>query len=365
LSSHEDEKMRIGSTRPTPARAARAFMIAVTLSTAPAFGLPGDLATSYQVNDDDPIKSIPTPEQRDANPLEFGYFLQDLIARAEGAFEKKDWARSVKYYEALARTSPDAAISFSRLCVGYAELGRIEIAAGNCGRAIERGGARVIDHLRFAGLTLAKPVFGTKDAEDVEASLAHVRAHIAQAAQTASAKVPSPAPAPSASGARSKEDIKRDFLARQEARLAALGKKEADPPRTADLATEVEVFACKVGIRLRDAARLDRCLVALREQKAKEALLLPFEWANALLRKDQARAVALLARAKSLGLPASTLEAMQAEQKNALAPAGILGVFTRSPIVPVLLFLGLSSVAAVGWFGLRRWKRRESPAVQA
>jgi hypothetical protein len=331
------------------------------LSAAPAFALPGDLATNYQVNDEDPIKSIPTPEQRDANPLEFGYFLQDLIARAEGAFEKKDWARSVKYYEALARTSPEAAISFSRLCVGYAELGKVEIAAGNCGRAIQLGGARVIDHLRFAGLTLAKPAFGPKDAEDVEASLAHVRAHIVQ---TAPPKVLRPATAPSASGERTKEEIKRDFLALQDKRLAALGSKDVEPPNNASLATEVEVFACKVGIRLRDTVRLDRCLAALREQKANEALLLPFEWANALIRKDKPRATALIERARSLGLPANTIEAMQTEQANTLAPAGILGFFKRSPIVPVLSLLGLLSVAGVGWFGLRRWKRRTSPVVQ-
>jgi hypothetical protein len=335
------------------------------LSTGHAFALPGDLATRYTVDDEKPIESIPTPEQRDADPLEFGYFIQDLIARAEGAFEKKEWERSVRYYEALARTIPEAAVSYSRLCVGYAELGKVEIAAANCGRAVQLSGAKVLDHLRFVGLTLKKPAFTIKDASDVEASLAHLRAHVASKAPPKVLRAEAPA-APSTSAERSKEDIKRDFLALRERRaLADLGAREAEPKNDGALATEIEVFACKIGIRLRDAARLDRCLGALREQKANEALLLPFEWAVALIRKDQVRAAALMERAKSRGLPPSAIRAMQVEQENTFAVGGIRGFFERSPLLPIVSLAGLLSVAGIGWFGLRRWKRRAASTVQA
>jgi hypothetical protein len=334
--------------------------LSVALSSAPAFALPGDLATNYRVDDENPIRSIPTPEQRDADPIEFGYFIQDLIARAEGAFEKKEWERSVKYYEALARAIPEAAVSYSRLCVGYAELGKVEVAAANCGRAVQLSGAKVLDHLRFVGLTLQKPVFTVKDAEDAEASLAHLRAHVASKAPPKVLRADAGA-TPSASGARSKEDIKRDFLALRERRaLEDLGAREPEPKNDAALATEVEVFACKVGIRLRDAARLERCLAALEEQKTNPALRLPFEWASALIRKDEARAAALLDRAKSHGLPASAIQAMQTEQESAFASAGIRGVFRRSPMIPVLSLLGLLAVAGIGWFGVRRYRRRQS-----
>jgi hypothetical protein len=343
--------------------APRVLALGVMLAGAPASALPGDLATKYQVDDENPVKSVPSPEQRDADPIEFGYFIQDLIARAEGAFQKKEWERSVKYYEALARTIPDAAVSYSRLCVGYAELGKVEIAAANCGRAVQLSGAKVLDHLRFVGLTLKKPTFTAKDAEDAEASLAHLRAHVASKAPPKVLRADSSA-APSVSTERSKEEIKREFLALRERRaLEDLGAREPEPKNDGALATEVEVFACKVGIRLRDAARLDRCLAALKEQKTNPALLLPFEWASALIRKDELQATALIERAKSHGLPASAIQAMQAEQENTFAPAGILGLFKRAPMVPVLSLVGLLAVAGIGWFGVKRWKRRTGSAA--
>ncbi|MEN9581591.1 MAG: hypothetical protein RJA70_4600, partial [Pseudomonadota bacterium] len=48
-----------------------------------AAAAPGDLGTLFQVNDEDPTKNIPTLEQRNTHPLEFGYYLQDLVARGQ------------------------------------------------------------------------------------------------------------------------------------------------------------------------------------------------------------------------------------------------------------------------------------------
>src|SRR5688500_2775159 len=105
----------------------------VGLSAASAIAaMPGDIGGKFKVNDDDPTKGIPSIEERNSAPIEFAHFLQDLTARAEPAFREKKWDRAVKYYEAIARTVPDRAFPYSRLCSSYAELGKIEIAAPNC-----------------------------------------------------------------------------------------------------------------------------------------------------------------------------------------------------------------------------------------
>ena len=47
------------------------------------------------------------PKQRDGNPLEFGYFVQDLLAKAEIATKKQDHQAAIRYYRALAIGVPD------------------------------------------------------------------------------------------------------------------------------------------------------------------------------------------------------------------------------------------------------------------
>src|SRR4051812_42102541 len=50
--------------------------------------MPGQLSTIFKINDADPESKVPTPQQRIGNPVEFGYYLQDLLARAESATKK-------------------------------------------------------------------------------------------------------------------------------------------------------------------------------------------------------------------------------------------------------------------------------------
>ncbi|MDR7422953.1 MAG: hypothetical protein QN159_10885, partial [Armatimonadota bacterium] len=56
----------------------------------------GDLATRWKVNEDDPRAGLPSIEERSQDPLEFAYLLQDLVARGERAFIRRDWKAAIK-----------------------------------------------------------------------------------------------------------------------------------------------------------------------------------------------------------------------------------------------------------------------------
>jgi hypothetical protein len=347
----------------------RGFAALVVLAVSSRAGAaPGDLATDFRVNDENPVTSIPSLEQRTKNPLEFGYFIQDLVARAEGAFEKKDWARSVKYYEALAQAVPDRAISFRRLCSGYAELGNVDIAAANCGRALSLPGARVIDHFEFLNLSLRRATLTPKEIGELEASIAHVRAHIAANPQKP-VEPPKPAPYDSAvlaappSPERTKH-IKEAFMKRHEARVLAEleGKAQKKQQKSISLALEIEVVACKLAVRLRQEPKLTACVDALRTLKADERLIMPFEWARALVVSDAKRASALLDKAKALGLPEASVRAMREEQARAFAGTGFVG-FTKRWGIAVVVGLAVGAGALVFFRALKRRKLATATAA--
>lgn len=345
--------------------------LAALLSAAPAAALQGDLATKYVVNDADPVASIPTPEQRNADPLEFGNFLQDLVARAETAFRDKKFADAVKYYEALAQAVPDRAISYSRLCSSYAGLGKVDLAAANCGKALGLAGARVFDHARFINLTLQKSTLSPSDVSAVDASLGHLRSHAASRPQAAAAQASAstapapatppavPAPAGSPGSAERREQLKQAFLKRRAERMSEqLNDGDAKGPAqpAMHLPTEIEVLACRTGVRLREAPRLEQCVNALRELKADPKLLLPFEWSQALIEKDAERATALLERARKAGLPETALAAMTVEHDRALASVGPAGFLKRWGLVAAA---GAALLALFGITLVARGRRRK------
>ena len=321
------------------------------LTASPARADDHDIGTLFQVNDADPLQNLPTPEERNAHPLEFGYYLQDLIARAQVAYTKKEWATAAKYFDAIARIVPDRALTFSRLCTCYAELGRVDVAAANCGRAIRLNGALVYDHLRFVKLTLKKASFTAADAADIDASLAHLRAqkpellvpapvaattpatsaaHAGAAVKpSAAAAQPAANAAPAASAASGEDTITFDEFQRKLHGDREPEKAAAQPAPPANLPVEVETLACQLAVRLKDQKRLSACVDGLKRVHADPRLVLSFEWSQALVSNDHERADAILAQAKTLKMPESALHAMQLEQDRYLKPTGIIGFMTR------------------------------------
>jgi hypothetical protein len=363
-----DAKSKTVTTHRTRRLAPQLGALLLCATAATAVAAPGDLATDFSINDQDPVASIPPMEQRNANPLEFGYWLQDMVLRAETAIKEKNWDRAVKYYEALARAVPERAVSFSRLCLAYGELGKAEIAAGNCAKAIQLGGATVIDHFRFMNFTLGKAQLSPRDIGDIDASLAHVREHAPQAKLELSVAPVSPSPDEDV------EKVKQNLLKlrakaageKTGAPLPKAGAPDASAEGPVNLPLEIEMMACRVAARLEDGKRLAACITGLKTVHASDALTLPFEWSAAVVAKNQARATQLVERAKTLGFPEASIQTMRDKQAQMFAPKGILGHLKRWG------FAWLGGVLALGLalMGARRWslstaKQRKLPAPSA
>src|SRR4029078_11026008 len=76
----------------------------------------GQLSRKSKINDADHESSIPDDKTKNANPLEFGYLLQDLLVRAEDAKKEKDYQAVIRYDRAIAKGVPDRAKGWGKLC---------------------------------------------------------------------------------------------------------------------------------------------------------------------------------------------------------------------------------------------------------
>lgn len=326
----------------------------------------GDLATKWKVNDADPKSNIPSVEERNKDPLEFAYFLQDMAARAEGSFRKDDWRNAIKYYEALGHAVPESWISFNRLCYAYGKVGAYSIAAANCGRAVSLPMAKVIDHIRLIDYSIKSERFGTTDVQNIEQSLAHLRKHVTEYPQPAVAPTPKVAPAaapvaPPGEDKRTREELIQAIKDRQEKRAKAIlegkdpdaaenGKEDARAPDM-HIPSEIEFLTCKFAVRIQDAQRLGKCIEELKRLNIDDRQILAFSWAKALISKDEKSANALLQQAKSFGVPETALAAMTAQQQQHFPP-----LFTAKRVLPALALI-LALAAVIG--GLMRMRRKK------
>jgi hypothetical protein len=217
----------------------------------------GDLSI-FPINDADPGSSVPDDLARAQQPLQFGYFIQDLTARAEAATKRGDHAAAARYYEALAKTAPDVAIAPRRLCESLQAAGDLPNAVKACRTALTKGGAVVADFARFVSLALMQPdplPVGEKD--ELDAVLKHL-------------------------------DEK-----------AGMG-----------FAGELSVLHCEVALRFHDRPALEKCTSTLGNLAPNDAKTVSFQWALAVDRHDRDAALQLIDRAKTLGVGEEGLATM-------------------------------------------------------
>ena len=138
--------------------------------------MPEQFSTLFKIADDNnPEGSVPTVKDRNTNPLEFGYYLQDLLTRAEVETKRKDQARVIKYYRALAAAIPEEAQGWSLLCEAYQTAGDRDRALRACKYAIDRKGVQIKDYRRYVELLVAKPdALDADERTEINAVLAHL-----------------------------------------------------------------------------------------------------------------------------------------------------------------------------------------------
>jgi hypothetical protein len=226
---------------------------------------PADLST-WKVDDDDPENSVPTPAQRDRDPLQFGYHLMDLADKADQATKKKDHRVAAKYWAAVVKAVPDRSTGFSKLCGSYEALGERAKALDTCRAALGRTGVTVADVANFVRLMLAKPTdLDQVDIEEVS---------------------------------RIVEGLKRN-------------------PATAVAGNELQ---CEIGVRLEDVPRLEECTRDLESVAPDDPKTLTYQWALAIKRGDLEKARNWVGRAKRTAMAEAGILRMEQATLDAERP---------------------------------------------
>ncbi len=298
-------------------RAVACFTLTVCVSTVPAAAWAQPIAaprdepkeevrpqlSKWTIHDLDPVRSIPTPEQRDADPLQYGYFLMDLSDRAEAAIRVGKHKKAIPYFEAMAKAVPNRSVSYAKLCTCYSAMSDWKNAEEQCATALEKEGVTVEDFLRYAQILLEKKAdFSANDAKKLTAVIQHVREQV--------------------------------------------------PNGT--LADELE---CQLGLKLSDAGRLKECTRRLAAAAPNDSKTLTYKWSYALLRGDTAEAKRIIEHARrTAALPPMALSRMEeSTRRSKFARRGPLGSSWFLVMVGVLVAGGLLACLMV--------VRRRQPAT--
>jgi hypothetical protein len=262
---------------------------------------PGAMMSIWAVDDKDPEGHIPSEADRNANPLQMGYWLQDLIFKAELAVKHDDHQAAIKYYRAMHKAVPNRALPVLRLCDEYEKTNDLHAAINACGSALLLEGLTINDYAHFVRLVLRQP--GNLSLKDVQAMM-NVIGNVKQ--QYAGSNAP----------------------------------------------YELE---CEVAMRINDLEKLKECTAGLATTAPNDPQALYYEWTLAMQQNDFRRARDLLAQAKISGVKDETLHNMELSlAKNSKRHRLWIGVATGGALL-VLLALG---------FGIATHsRRREEPAT--
>ena len=238
---------------------ASAACIVLSSPTARAEGAPAARATlsRWPVDAEHPELNIPSEKDRNAEPLEFGYWLQDVATRADHASKSGDHAAAARYYGALAAAVPDRAVGYVKMCQELEAAGDLQRAVDACGNALLRDGTTVADYSRFVGLVLSKP--GALSAKEVGA-LDQVVVHM-------------------------RED-----------------------PAGRDVVDDLE---CRIATRTGNVAQLEECTSVLASRAPDDARTIAYQWALAVQEGRMEDAEMLDARAGAAGIAPESLATMR------------------------------------------------------
>lgn len=249
------------------------------------------LSVTFKIDHNYPEASVPSVKERNANPLEFGYFLQDLLERGERARQENDLRAVVLYARAVVKAVPERAKSWTKLCEAYERVADRDKAIRACKAALTAAGVELQDYLHYLHLVLDKE--GDLSPEERK-SLDGVVAHL-----------------------------------------------DAQPGQT----LVAEHVRCELGVKAKDVALLRRCTSALDAAAPNDPKTIIFAWTLAVREGRTADAAQLLERAQAAGVVVANLERME---KVTFARAG--WSWSRWSLAGAALLL---VVAASAW-ALRR-----------
>ena len=250
---------------------------------------PREHLSHFAVNDADPEASVPNLEEQHDQPLEFGYFLQDLAAKAQRATKAGDHLAETRYYRALAKAAPNSAFAPRRLCDALEAAGDLANAVIACRTALTRDGSTSGDYIHFVKIVL---------------------------------KTTTPLPP----GERQELDAVIAHLAHE-----------------ADLGALPTMLSCDVALRFGDRPALEACTAELARRAPRDPKTVSLQWALALQKHDRGAALGLIDLARETGMNADGLAKMEkATRAMTLRWLGrMVAVAALVALVAVLLVAGV------------------------
>jgi tetratricopeptide (TPR) repeat protein len=260
----------------------------------------------WHINYDDPESSVPTAAQRDKNPLEFGYHLQDLLAEGQKAEEKHDDKTALKFWRAVAKGVPESNVGFFKACRTYERLGSREKAIEFCAKGLTLPPEySPLEVTHYASLVLAKDTaLDQREILDLDEVSNHLR--------------------------------------------------DSKKPLATFYAEQIQ---CDLAVRLGDEPRWVKCTTALGKLAPKDPRTITYQWSLAMKRTDFKAAAGFIAQAKQSAMkPESLAEleralgAARSEQRNRWIQIGLGSL-------ALALALAFAISRSIRW--VRRPRRKE------
>lgn len=134
--------------------------------------------SSFPIDPADPVASVPTAQAAAQKPMEMGYFVMNLDARAQAATQAGQHSQAAKYYRAMAKAVPDRATGFAKACRSHAAAKEWDLALEVCKIALSTEGVKLADYALYLDVMLKNGKAWSKtDVEDVDAVLARMQEH--------------------------------------------------------------------------------------------------------------------------------------------------------------------------------------------
>ncbi len=259
-----------------------------------------DHLSDFKIDDADPEAGIPAPDVATREPLQYGYLLQDLAAKAESLSKRGDHAAAARFYGALAKAAPTVAYPPRQMCFELEAAGDLPKAIQACRSAISRLGSTAADYTRFVSMVLgATGPLPADERKELEAVIKHM------------------------------EEEAKD-------------------------GTVPTMLRCEVDLRFKDIAALEACTAKLARLAPNDPKTVSLQWALAVEKRDRTSALGLLDRARGLGVSAAALAKME---------AGMQAIRRRQVQRLALLIVAVLLLAAGLQLGRRWLGARRQPAV--
>jgi tetratricopeptide (TPR) repeat protein len=255
---------------------AAALPIAGSAGTAASQDVAGGqpFKSTFPIDDADPERSIPSPEEAAREPQQVGFLVMELSQRAERALQEGKPVKAARYFRAVGKAAPDRALPFRKACAAHKSAGELAKAVEMCRVASGLPDASLDDYVNLLDVAFAKP--GKLTAAELR-------------------------------------DIDRT-IARLERELGKGGEHGRGH--------NVAILKCQLAAHLGEAERLSACIEELRGLNAPPAQLLPYAWSLALSQGDLEQAETLKNQAIEAGVPQEKVDVMVRDLALAREKAG-------------------------------------------